>query len=322
MAATGFALSLCATALMLHGAEGLCAQAGAASPSPTLVTLRVAAVDAEPLLGYLAGRLGSGGESRIGDRACARRTIDERRETLYFDDANMSLLDSGRAVRFERRLQPDGKLVADAVHARLGAAPIAILDGLDPGASTRSDTLPHFEDLFAPEGRAPRLARLVEHGLDPAGLRASMRLQVKTVGFALGDARGDAVTFTIRRVSCRSADLELQWHELQAEAPPSGHDADDAAAVEFRDAVLAELAAASPRLVRDVNDDYRRSFARLQAATWLPLRTLHSLGLTPLAAKVGSLLAASTLFGAVSALLAIRRLRRTAAQPGADVSRR
>jgi superfamily I DNA/RNA helicase len=50
---------------------------------------------------------------------------------------------------------------------------------------------------------------------------------------------------------------------------------------------------------------------RPTANSWLPLRLLHSLRVTDLEAKIAVLSASSILFATASALLAIRRLRKT-----------
>jgi hypothetical protein len=71
--------------------------------------------------------------------------------------------------------------------------------------------------------------------------------------------------------------------------------------------------------VRDDAADYPRTFERLQRATWLPLRLLHSLRVSDLEAKIALLLCCSTLCATAAAAIAIRRLRRrrTAVSPRA-----
>jgi hypothetical protein len=294
MAGNGFARSLLASALItLCGATPF-NTVRPESQGPDVVTFQIAAADAEAPL-------------RLGTRDVPSHRIDERREIVFFDDASSSLLDTGREVRFERLLSA-GR-TDHALTVRVGSLRLSFRDGLDLAAASRAESWLALDELIEQNARKAMAASLAPHDLDPSRLRESMRLQIKSVGIGFGDGNGDLLTITMRQVSCREADLEQRWHELRAEAA-SGDAPHEGAARELRDAVLAEIAAARPKILRDSNEDYQRCFARLQSSTWLPLRTLHALDIHPLEAKVTAMLMASICFAALSAVLAIRRLRR------------
>ena len=307
MTGNGFARSLLASALVMFCGATPDNTVRPERRGSDVVTFQIAAADAEALLGYLVQRLEGQASLRLGAREVPCHRIDERREIVFFDDASSTLLDSGREVRFERLLSA-GR-TDHALTARVGSLRLSFRDGLDLAAASRAESGLELDELIEQDARKAMAASLATHDLDPSRLRESIRLQVKSVGIGFGDGNSDLLTLTVRRVSCREADLEQRWHELRAEAA-SGDAPHEGAARELRDAVLAEIAAARPKILRDSNEDYQRSFARLQSSTWLPLRTLHALDIHPLEAKVTALLTASVCFATLSAALAIRRLRR------------
>jgi hypothetical protein len=312
MAGNGFSRSLLATALVTLGGATPDDTVRPDAQGPEVVTFQIAAADAEALLGYLVQRLEGQAPLRLGNRDAPTHRIDERRELVFFDDASTSLLDTGREVRFERLLSTEAGRKDNALTARVGSLRLSFREGLDLAAASRAESELALEELVEKDARKAMAASFATHDLDLTRLCESMRLEIKSVGIGLGDENGDLLKFTMRRVSCREADLEQRWHELRAEAA-AGDAPHEAAARELRDAVLAEIAAARPKLLRVGNEDYQRSFARLQSATWLPLRTLHAFGISPLAAKVVALLTASVCFATLSAALAIHRLRRARA---------
>lgn len=294
---------------------------GASTEASSAACYRVASKDAEALAGWLARRLEPGSETRIGTRNCVARAHDERQQVTFFDDGNLSLLDSARSLRHVRRSLPDGRPIEDVATATIGSLRFALRAELDPTAPTRLQGNFAFEQLFAQEARKSAAAELAAHSLDATTLRATLRLGVRSVGIVCADAAGTLCSVTLRRVDCNDAELVLQWHELQFEVAPDAAPEDREAARELCESIAAEIAAATPRLLRDLPDDYARSLSRLQQSTWLPVRWLHRFGIDALQAKVGALLLASTLFAAASATLAIRRSRRQTTAAAA-VSRR
>ncbi len=312
MALLAFSLALCTSALMPQDVVG----AAPTQPQQTangLVMMRVAATAAEPLLGYLVRRFETGTVSSLGKRACTTRPIDEHRVSWFFDDAQMSLLDAGAQAQLVIRSLPDGKPLDTSVQLQLGPTQETIREGLDVFAIARADGPMRLESCFDVKSRAAATARFSQHNLDLASLSTSMRIDLKVVGIAIGDQVGDVLHLTVRRLSCREADLELLWHEFHAEAIASADQESFDAAVELRDVLIAELAAQQARLQRETNGEYQRAFARAQAATWLPLALLHKTGVRAIDAKIAAVLATAALCAIVASSLAVGRLRRASA---------
>ena len=279
---------------------------------PTVVRYRVTLPDAEPLLGFLAQRLHAQGELVVGSRTYASSVIEERSEEAWFDDSELSLLANGRKLRHVRRWMQERGSLQDALLAESEDQSIRIDQGLDSGAPTRIQDALTLDDVFSPDARAAAIAQLAAFGVRDGSHYASLRIKRNRHGFLLTDAAGQKLSFVVQRIASRQADLALQWHELEAEVYRCDTSDNDAhsAAEELRTAILAEVLAACPRMQRADADDYPRIFERAQKATWLPLPLLHSLRVSDLEAKLAVLSAASILFAATSALLAIRRLRK------------
>ncbi len=279
-------------------------------PFPVALRYRVLATDAEPLLGFLAQRLAPSDDFRVGDRACRTSLLESRTEHLWFDDDAMSLLPTGSEVRLRRTAAVQGRERSDRVEAIHGGVSLRIESGIDATAPTRLEGSLLLQDLFLPASRTEHERSLRELGFDPSALRLALSVERRAHGIAIADNDGERLSISVVRVISRQEDLALQWHELEAVVPETTND-DRAAFLELRETILAELTAACPRLVRDEAEDYPRAFERLQRATWLPLRFLHTLHMSDLEAKITALLALSTICAAASATIAIRRLRRS-----------
>jgi hypothetical protein len=285
---------------------------------PAALRYRVLAPDAEPLLGFLAQRLAPTDDFRVGERSCRSSIVDARTENLWFDDDAMSLLGSGVEARLVRTVPIAGQSQSDRIELEKGEASVRLETGIDASAPTRLESSLRLSDLFLPASRDESERSIRGTGVDPTQLRLALKVERRAHGIALSDASGERFSITVVRIVSRQDDLALQWHELEAIVPASQREDRDAF-LEFRTALLAELTAACPRLVRDDAADYPRTFERLQRATWLPLRLLHSLRVSDLEAKIALLLCCSTLCATAAAAIAIRRLRRrrTAVSPRA-----
>lgn len=276
---------------------------------PVAIRYRVLAADAEPMLGFLAQRLAPTDDFRVGERSCRTSIVDIRTENLWFDDDAMSLLGSGSEARLIRNVQTAGQERSDRIEATSDTTSVRIDTGIDASAPTRLESSLRLHDMFLPASRDESERSIRGTGIEPDHLRLALRVERRAHGIALADASGERFSITVVRVVSRQEDLALQWHELEAIVPASQREDRDAF-LEFRTALLAELTAACPRLVRDDATDYPRTFERLQRATWLPLRLLHSLRVSDLEAKITVLLTCSALCAAAAAAIAIRRLRR------------
>ena len=274
------------------------------------IRFRVLAADAEPMLGFLAQRLAPTDDFRVGERSCRSSIVDVRTENLWFDDDTMSLLGSGAEARLVRTVPIAGQAQLDRIEVENESASVRIETGIDASAPTRLESSLRLSDLFLSSSRDEWERSIRGAGIDPDHLRLALKVERRAHGIALADASGERFSITVVRVISRQEDLALQWHELEAIVPASQREDRDAF-LEFRTALLAELTAACPRLVRDDAADYPRTFERLQRATWLPLRLLHSLRVSDLEAKITVLLTCSALCAAAAAAIAIRRLRRT-----------
>lgn len=279
-------------------------------PDPVAIRYRVLAPDAEPLLGFLAQRLAPSDDFRVGERSFRTSLLESRTEHLWFDDDALGLLPTGSEVRLRRTAPAQGRERLDRVEAIHGGATLRIESGIDATAPTRLEGSLRLQDLFLPASRNDHERALRELGVDPSALRLALAVERRAHGIAIADNDGERLSISVVRVISRQEDLALQWHELEAVVHETPSE-DREAFLELRETILAELAAACPRLVRDEKEDYPRAFERLQRATWLPLRFLHTLHMSDLEAKIAALLALSTICAAASATIAIRRLRRS-----------
>lgn len=292
---------------------------GRHGPEPVAIRYRVLAPDAEPLLGFLAQRLAPSDDFRVGERSCRSSVLEVRSQHFCFDDGSMGLLASGSEAQLILTAPMQGRAGSDRFEATHRGASLRIESGIDASATTRLESSLRLQDVFLPESRDEHERDLRGLGVDPSTLRLALAVERREHGIAIADALGERFTISVVRVVSRQQDLALQWHELEAVVPEAPVE-DRTAFLELRAAILAELTAACPRLVRDDAQDYPRAFERLQSATWLPLRVLHALRISDLQAKVAVLLGLSAIFASASAWIAIRRLRRE--RNAADVSPR
>jgi hypothetical protein len=220
-----------------------------------------------------------------GGREFTAASDVQNRIDVWFDDRELTLLANESGLRL-RREAPDGAPGAETValqlrwtrpsaeHRRGVEADFAI-----DAATTSRRHAPLLAHL-AGEQRAVARRCMTELGIDPQTLAPVLTVQQVRHRILLRDQDGPFATVAMTRCSCRQSDCKLEWYEFDSELDALRFGpADDAA----RAAMLAtatrielDLRAQFPDLEPETTLAYVRAFREVEAASWLPLRSLRA----------------------------------------------
>lgn len=115
-------------------------------------------------------------------------------------------------------------------------------------------------------------------GVDPYAMRPMFTLLQNRRRVYLSDQKGAFATLTLDLCSTKSWGTDLRWAEIELELNEVRYTEADETERQRMEAVMSavqrDLQASHPSLVQDQTPKYNTAFARIESATWLPLRRL------------------------------------------------
>lgn len=252
---------------------------------------------------------------------------DESFADTYFDEPGLRMVDSNSGVRHRRRVVNSGSATRKDGRALLqiklnredptGLARSEIKYKVDPPEEARTqDDLHPMIGLVARDERPALLQRFAEMGIDPYGMRPVLTVNQVRRRVYVADKGGAFATLTLDQCTVNDFGADLHWTEIELELNEIRYTEVDAAKRKWMKGVQQtlqdDLLAKFPGIVQDQTPKYTKAFVGLEAATWMPLRTMIRWRLSP-AEMMGAIYGGAALGFAALAFTLRWVLRRRAA---------
>jgi len=248
---------------------------------------------------------------------------DEHFADTYFEEPGLKLLDSNSGVRHRRRVvvsgsatRKDGRALLQIKLSRddpTGLARSEIKFKVDPPEQARTqDDLHPLVGLVSRDERPALKQRLCDVGIDPYCLRPVLTVGQVRRRVYLADQGGAFATITLDQCTVDDYGADLHWTEIELELNEIRYTEVDEAQRKWmkgvQQTIRDDLLARWPGIVQDQTPKYTKAFLGLEAATWLPLRTMIRWQLSP--SEMWSALYGSAAVGTAALLLTLRWLMR------------
>jgi hypothetical protein len=252
---------------------------------------------------------------------------DEHFADTYFDEPGLRMLDTNSGVRHRRRVVVSGSATRKDGRALLqiklnrddptGLARTEIKYKVDPPEQARTqDDLSPMIGLVARDERPALKQRFADLGIDPYAMRPVLTVGQVRRRVYVADAGGAFATLTLDQCTVNDYGTDLHWTEIELELNEIRYtevgEAERKWMKGVQQSIQDDLLAKWPGIVQDQTPKYTKAFVALEAATWLPMRTMIRWQLSP--TEMWGALYGSAAAGITALLLSLRWwLRRRAA---------
>lgn len=252
---------------------------------------------------------------------------DEGFQDVYCDTPDLKLLAEQSGIRHRSRvihsgsaMRKDGRQLLQIKLNRAdptGLARSEIKFTVEPSGSQKTvDDVHPVIGLVGKDQREDCKARIRELGIDPYELRPILTVDQNRRRVYLSDQKGAFATLTLDLCSSTSWGTDLKWTEIELELNEIRYTEADATGRKWmeriNEQIQADLMAAFPGIVQDQTPKYNKSFAMIESATWMPVRTLVRWNLQPRDVWAVLGLGAVVLVGGIALL--VMRMRRARAR--------
>jgi hypothetical protein len=219
---------------------------------------------------------------------------DEGFLDTYYDDDELSVLAENGGVRHRRRIvhsgpaaRKDGRALLQIKLSRGDAAGVArseIKFDVDPPRRIKEpDDAHRLLGLVSRAERPAVIEQLEALGFDPWEMRPVLTVQQNRRRVYLSDKAGAFATLTVDKCSCTDHGADLAWTEIELELNEirftEASPAERAAMEAIIDRIRVDLLTKFPSIFQDQTPKYTKAFQGIEAATRLPLATMHRLQL-------------------------------------------